>query len=322
MHSPANHDSFRGESEVLVIRITTLSAALALSACANLSAVRDVSTKLTTASKTWNAVHGDYEGSCKRLMQINPAVADCTTQAAASKGLGEATKVLTGYFKALQDTANEENYSIQPGIDNLSGSVQNIPGVNADQVQAVTGLAGLLSRLALNGYRENTLRLLIGDGVPPARRVIGLLRTSVPSTLGASLVAERTQLTGQFASYIQQGGGTIGNVGTLCETGPRTANYVNSGTNFLLALEYCRRLSDVTAKETALEQYSKSLDAAEKALNELASAKTQLGAKELARRLYTTGKELDDSIDAVEDAFRIGGEHERTSKPQSTSRPL
>jgi hypothetical protein len=216
------------------------------------------------------------------------------------------TSVLSAYFKALQDTANEQNYSVQSGIENVSGSVQNIPGVNQDKVQAVTGLAGVLTRLALNGYREGTLRLLINDGVAPAKRVVGLLKDTVPGTLSSNLKSEQIDLRTAFTSYVYQTGLPAPDPATHCKGGPRTADFPTVGANYLLAIEFCRRWNDANAKHAAIEKYSKSLDVADKALDELASSKTRLGAKGLAKELYRIGKELDDSIDAVEEAFGKG----------------
>lgn len=288
--------------------ITVLPLVLALSGCTNLDAVRTLSTKLVTASANWNAVGGEFNASCERQQQFNPALTSCEREAAASAGLVAVNAVLTNYFTALADAASDQNFTVQPGLGDLTKSVSAIPGINASEVSATSGLAKLLLKLATEAAREKTLRALIGDGVPLSKQLLAALDRTVPSSLQTDLSAERDQMTFRFVGYIAQAGGAVEkNPAAMCAKGPRADNFP-SGSNFLLALEYCRRISVVQEKIDSIGSYRKSLASAQDALDALASSKSKLSDKALISKLYQIGKDLDANIKAVSKAFSKGAQ--------------
>ena len=284
--------------------LAIIPAVLALSGCTNLQAVSTLSESLMTASATWNDVGEELNASCVRLLQFNPLL-DCPTPAAASSAIVATNTVLANYFTALHDAANADNFTVQPGLDALAASAASIPGVKAEEVDAVSGLARTLAGLWTEHLRERALRSLIKDGAPAAMTTIGLLQRTVPHALQTTLAAEREGMNEQFTLYIERGGGAPPRpLATMCAPPPRTHDF--SGPNFLLALEYCRRLGDLDQKEKALDAYTTSLDEASKALIELNSGKTRLGGKALAVKLHTIGKTLNDDLKAVHGAFAKG----------------
>ncbi len=283
------------------MRLLTGVCALALSACTSLSAVSDVSTRLKSASATWNDVGSEFAASCKREATLNPALADCALEREASSGLAAANGVLGNYFAALANAANEANFTVKPGLDAAASSVAKIPEINADQVTAVSGLVGLLVNLATNAMRERTLHDLIERGGPAAQTIVRGMDSLVVPRLGRRLDTERLQLSGQFGRLILAQRDRAGpDPSALC-TGPSASRF--SGTGFLLTLEYCRRLAVLDERAKALADYQASLVVADKALTELQSSKSRLKAKDLAQRLYAIGSDLDDKVSAVRKAF-------------------
>jgi len=291
-------------------RVLLSACCLALAACADLGAVRDVSSRLTAASRSWDDVGGDIAGSCLREQSLNPLIVDCKINAKASEGLVAADRILTEYFSALNAAATESNFTVKPGLDALAASVASIPNINAAQVKAASGLVGLLVKLATERLREETLRELIASGAPAAKSLVdGLLGGVVVQALGERLTAERLQLSGFFAVPIQRQGDRLpaaaiaGNgpdLASLC-TGSQASTF--SAVGFLLTQEYCSRLAVVTKRQKALEDYKSSLAAASKALTELQSSSTRLKSAEVARKLYEIGRELDQSVAGVRKAF-------------------
>lgn len=277
-------------------------ALIALSGCADLGAVQAISSRLTDASSSWNAVGADFERSCERERQFNPALADCADQARATDAINAIDALLTAYFKALADASNGQNFTVQNGLSDLAKSVAAVPGIDAGQVQAASGLAGLLLDRWTEAARERVLARLIHQGAPEARELIGALRQIVPPALNSSLGAERDRTSFQFALYIAQGGGRVDrDPAVMCRAGPLANRF--SGPNFLLALEYCRRIAIVDDRIKALVEYQASLATADKALAELDSSKSKLKGKALAEHLYAIGKALSDDIKAVNKAF-------------------
>lgn len=275
--------------------------AFALTGCTSLDAVRAVSTRLSSASGSWNDVGGDIYASCQRESSLNPVLVDCNLEKDASTGLAGANAVLASYFKALMDAANESNFTIQPGLDQASASAAKIPGINSDQVKAVSGLFSLLAKIATGALREETLRLLIEEGGPSAQTVVrGMDGLAVPR-LTRELDTERSQLTGQFGRLILAERDPVGADPAMLCSGSAASKF--SGTGYLLTLEYCRRLAILDKRVKALADYQASLRVADRALAELESSKTRLKTKELAQRLYEIGSDLDEKVTAVRKAF-------------------
>lgn len=277
--------------------ILPLTMGLVLTGCADLGAVSTLGARMMTAGKTWKGVSQEASRSCARLGQFN-RLADCASTDLAAKGAVAATEVLLAYFGAIQDVANAGNFTVQPGLDAVAASVKTVPGVDAAQADAVSGLASLLAKLALEGMREDALRRLIGEGAPPARLVLQFLHERVGPSLRTTLAAERTALDATYAGFIQGAGSVFP---ANCDPGPRAYDF--NAQTFPLAQDYCQRRLALDAKSKSLGEFDDSLAAARTALDELDSGKARLSSKELAKRLYTTGKELDNKVDAVREAF-------------------
>jgi hypothetical protein len=275
--------------------------ALALGGCTNLEAVSTLSGNLVKASGAWNDVGQDIKGSCERQQQFN-AQQTCADQALAAARIVAVNKVLSDYFNALHDVANNSNFTVQPGLTDLAKSAAAIPGAQKAQIEAASGLAGALAKLATEALREDTLRRLIQDHASEAKSVISLLQSAAPAALKIELDGEARVMKAQFRTYIRTAGDDFPE--TLCDRPPQAGGFHGQG--FLLALEYCRRLDAITVKQKALADYTASLANASKALDDLDSAKTRLGAKELIGQLYKTGKDLDDKVVAVQAAFSKG----------------
>lgn len=272
-----------------------------LTGCTSLEAVSDISDRLVSASRSWDHVSDDIAASCERQQAINPAIEDCRLEQTATESLADVNAVLDAYFRAMGAAANEANFTVEPGLERATTSVANIPGINADQVNAVSGLFGVLARLATGAMREKTLRQLIDEGAPPAQRIIVGLDEIVVPELTTRLSAESIQLDSHFVGLMAAEGADIGGDPHQLCAGSRAAGF--NGTAFLLSLEYCDRRHAVARREKALEEYRESLRKANEALAELQSSKTRLGSKELAVQLFRTGWELSQKVEAVREAF-------------------
>lgn len=282
-------------------RFLAWSCCLVMTGCAGLGAVKDISSRLTAASKNWDEVSGEIVGSCLRERSLNPAIPDCQLETKASEGLIAADRVLTEYFSALLAAASESNFTVKPGLNALAGSFASIPGVDRAQVKAVSGLVSLLAKLATERLREETLRELIVTGGPAAQSLVDGLGGLVVPRLRSRLDSERSQLSGYFARSILAQKDVIGGEAEAVCSGSQAAGF--SAVGFLLTQEYCKRVAIVAKRQKALDAYQASLAAASKALAELQSSSTKLKAAEVARSLYDIGRELDESLFALQKAY-------------------
>jgi len=270
-----------------------------LSGCSDLAAVSDISSRLVSASSSWDDVASDIAGSCQREQTLNPELRDCQTEQSASDGMVGANALLRSYFQALGDAANDSNFSIQPGLDTATSSVANIPGINTDQVQAASGLFAALARIATESMRESTIRELIRHA-PEARSLIRGLDAPLVSRLGRRFDSEQLQLRAQFGRLILAQGDRVTDIQGLC-TGSGAASF--SGTSFLLVQEYCRRHALIEQRQQALSDYQGSLQDADQALAELQTSDTKLKGRALAKRLYHVASDLQSKVSAVRKAF-------------------
>lgn len=274
---------------------------VSLTGCTSLEAVSDISDRLVSASRSWDEVSDDIAASCERQRSINPANQDCRLEQTATESLADVNAVLDAYFTAMGAAANEGNFTIEPGLERATTSVSNIPGINQDHVAAVSGLFGVLARIATGAMRERTLRQLIDEGAPPAQRIISGLDATVVPLLMTRLSGEATQLDAHFVDLIGGEGADIGSDPHQLCTSNRAAGF--RGAAFLLSLEYCERRQALVKREKALAEYGESLRKANEALDELQSSRTRLGSSELAAQLIQTGWELSQKVEAVREAF-------------------
>ncbi|EKF63627.1 hypothetical protein [Serratia plymuthica] len=274
---------------------------LFLTACSDLSVVRDTSARLTKANNTWSAVGAELPSSCQREARLNVNVLNCDDATSTAEGIDAANKILGEYFRALMDVATESNFTIQPGLDKATKSVSQIPGIKKERVIAVSGLVGLITQLTLNGVREHTLYQLIHDGAPYAKSVISGLSEVLVTRLTNRLDNEKIQVIGFYSGKLAyQRDEIILNSFETCN-GAKPANL--SATGFLLVQDYCTRIEVIEARKKAILTYQASLQDASEALTELQSAGTKLDTRELAKKLYKIGVDLDTKIDTLNKAF-------------------
>lgn len=276
--------------------------ALALTGCTNLDAVRSISSDLTSASSSWKVAGNELYESCKRRYAINDKIQSCEMSKASSEGLAAATEVLRVYFATLGAAAVETNFSVEPGIDDVSQAVRGVELIEDSQVEAVTGLAKVLSKLVLGAKRERVIRDLIdGEGDRVLGIINGLLKDHVAELLQDQLATERSALLVFYDKQLQQAGLEAGrDLRKIC------ADRLPSdrpALEFLIVQEFCERDALVQKRQDALDAYEKSLDKAADAMRDLQSNKTRLTGKEFARNLYKIGDELKASVEDVRTAF-------------------
>jgi hypothetical protein len=281
---------------------SSLAALMFLAGCTDLTAVNTTAGQMVTAASTWNAVADEFQASCVRRNQVSTEGSDCAGEKKATEGLEAANKILAAYFTALQQASTSSNFSVDPGITKLSSSVQNIPGINAKQVGAVTDVASFFADMATKAMEERTLEKLVTNGAPKAEASIDVMSEFVVPALGNILNREKMQTLAAFSSYINESGTTADLRKADCSQGLSTSTF-NTGTGFLLGQAYCTKITNVTTKLSALDNYKKSLATVSMSLKELESGKDKLDAKALAQQLVTDASSLNDDIEKINKAF-------------------
>jgi hypothetical protein len=282
--------------------ILLVGSVLALVGCKNLQTVQSLSATLVSASQSLDLVSGEIKASCIRHRQFD-SQEECGDQTKTSEGLLAADQLLGRYFTALGDAAGGKPADPAAGLEDLKASVDAIPKINTSEVDAAAGLAETIASAITLGAREKAVRDLIDRGGPHAKAVVAMLKARVPRALNTALDGEQTSLSSKFIGYTGNAFGR--DLKDSCANGPSVADFP-SGLNFLLALEYCRRNSAISAKQAAVKDYLAALDNIDKTLDVLASSKSDLTATQLIGQLRDQVGALKTNIEAVQAAFAQG----------------
>jgi len=287
-----------------------LSVTLSLGGCRDFGAIHDASAEAVRATRGWDDVAGELAGSCLRDSRFNPAIADCQSSAKAAAGTIAVDRLLAAYFGAIADVSNGRNFTVEPGLNDLAASAGAIPGADQGRISAAFGLATALSNLITGAARERAMRRLIAEGGPHAIVLIDFLEQYVVPALRTKIGSERDDMAVAFAGYIAAQGGQFPNPPeALCAApGPRVAQFggAKGGVNFLLAVDYCRRVAMLQREDKAIAHYTASLGAARALVTDLAGAKFKLKDRVLIETIARTAAELSEKSEAVRDAFARG----------------
>ncbi len=213
-----------------------------------------------------------------------------------------ADKALSGYFNALQQVSDTKNFSLDSALGALGKSAGAIPGIDQSQVTSVDTFATFVAGLATGAMREKTLGDLINDGAPKAKAVVDVLQQVGVPALKTIYRNELTTTTSTFVSYVQSTGVAFDIGGNSCSAGPNAKDFT-TGNAFLLAMEYCRRVQAITAKQNALNSYDNSLGSARTTLQQLIDGKDKLKDTDVIQNLLKDASTLRTDVDAMKKAF-------------------
>ena len=158
------HDTARALRLVLA-----LSLALLLTGCVSMQAVSDYSTVSRKTLEGVQTVGRDYSASCLRMDQYKPRTNDkgiCAKEKTAGKGISNAALALNAYVSGLGALATDDTVAYNTQIDGLASSVKTSGIMPSNQADAFGGLAKLLSRALLDGYKQKQIRLYIDRADP------------------------------------------------------------------------------------------------------------------------------------------------------------
>jgi len=181
--------------------------ALSLSACVNLTAVRDYSTTAgSVVSQT--DVAAMWTGAADRLAQLpnQPQERIAKLRADRERVFKEITKVhnlLGEYYLAVAALAADELVKVDTPIQNLADGVAELDSAfNAEDKQAFISVASLL-RLPLDAYRQRELKkFLLQTREPVDRLLTGLAKLN--AIYEQSLQGEREIAEAPYRRYLAE----------------------------------------------------------------------------------------------------------------------
>ncbi|MBI5446834.1 MAG: hypothetical protein HY900_37170, partial [Deltaproteobacteria bacterium] len=188
-------------------------AALSLSACTNLEAVRTFAT--TSAAAVENKeILTDYSRSPGVLARLAPAERSAPLEALAkertkqSARLWSAERVLGHYFRTLGDLAASNLPSANPEIGALAGALEEskeafgADAITNEAIDAAGSIAKVLTRLALDGWRQAKVAKIVREVDPSVQKVVAGLAQVVQKDFSASLDEEAAAIRSYFGTAL------------------------------------------------------------------------------------------------------------------------
>jgi len=171
-------------------------AALVLGGCTNLTEVR----RFADASRDvahYPSLVDDYVAHPARQKRYQPdsqhGTLDQLAVARASQrgGLIALQEALADYMDALGDLADDSRIAYDGQLDPLGRAASTASFVAPTQAAAVSGVAGLLVKAALGGWRRSQVSTLIADGNGPVQTICANLKQLAEGAFRGDLMRER-----------------------------------------------------------------------------------------------------------------------------------
>lgn len=173
--------------------ISPLLLTLTLTACTNLSSVKQYSETANNSLAQIPTVFNDFSGSCERRAEYAPKdhKPDCSDLKDTEKPLREVVSVLQTYIKSLGTLADDKKVTFSKDIDGLEKELKGLDKLDSDQVAAVSTVAKYLSKLASDGYRRNVVKTTLKDNDTQVKTIVTALSDIIQQDYDALLELEK-----------------------------------------------------------------------------------------------------------------------------------
>lgn len=159
--------------------VTTFALVVLLHGCTNLKEVQDFAgqsaklsghTELTTRFRdTYYREQPYLSGEADRLAQENDA-----SRKAAYQDLLKIHQTVTVYMQTLATLAGDKSFDVSTDINSLSSGISAHPafGIDDTQVDAISGLAKIITKWATSAYQQRAVRKFIQEGDKPLQTAL------------------------------------------------------------------------------------------------------------------------------------------------------
>ena len=260
-----------------LIVLSLLAAIAFLSACTNLSAVREWSATSVEATQ-YNEIVATYADTPERLNRYDPS-ANWEQQIVIRQNQAEALKkilsVVSDYMRALSILASDNIIDYDEDVDSLtSGIAQLDAGISEETLGAVGKIVKALLGAATGLYQKRQVAQIVGLANAPLQTILSQeLRDIVDQDFRRDLRIEKAQMRRYYNSKIQTGN-------------PSDAAQV-------AIMEWKEwRQDQIDRRIMAVDAYLVVLDTIADGHQQLYDNRNRLGAKDLIKKLYAHANEL------------------------------
>ena len=252
--------------------------AILLSACTDLSAVRDWATTSLEATE-FNEIVTTYADTPKRLAFYDEAgAADWNQQAdlraSQAEALTQQLSLVSDYMAALAALADDNVTDYTGDVESLTASLKRTGRVSEPTLGAAGNLVRLLLNAAARAWQKDEVGDLIARGNAPLQNILnGELRSIVAEDFRRDLEIEAQVLDRHFEDLLRIGGGS---------------DAANAALNEWFVL----RKAENASRMAAVESYLTVLGQIAEGHQKLYDNRDDLDAKQLAKDLFGLAKAI------------------------------
>ena len=260
-----------------LIVLPLLAAIVFLSACTNLSAVRDWSATSVEATQ-YNEIVATYADTPERLKRYDPS-ADWEQQIVIRQNQAAALKkilsVVSDYMQALSILASDNIIDYDQDVDSLTSGIAKLDaGISEETLGAVGKVVKELLGAAAGYYQKRQVAQIVGLSNEPLQTILSKeLRDIVDKDFRRDLRIEKAQMRRYYNSKIQTGN-------------PSDAAKV-------AVMEWKEwRQDQIDRRIMAVDAYLVVLDTIAEGHQQLYDNRDRLGGRDLIKSLYALADEL------------------------------
>ncbi len=185
-------------------------AAIMLSGCANLGAIRDFG-KMSAESAEYTKLVTDYAGTPSRLERYEPASRRLDLEEEVRARQAERDRILLWhkaiqeYMDALGQLAADELTTYDKETDALGKAVKDAKFLNQNEADAFSSLSKVLVTAVTDRWRQRKLAQLIEETNAPFQVVVGALVTIVETGFVTDLSIERAAMNNYYTTRQHEG---------------------------------------------------------------------------------------------------------------------
>jgi hypothetical protein len=250
----------------------------------NLKAIQDFA-NLSAESAEYTTLVDEYLEFPNRQKRYQPTSRHASLDTMAQERATQKTALLLRqsivetYMHSLGRLGADEIVDNTEELGNLSAALQQQAGTNPEETEAYKKIAGILTKVASDRWRQRQLRDLIEQSNPPIQRILEALKQIVSDGFGGDLQTEQAAIQNYYSTLIMESNDPAGKAA--------------------LAEWKELRISQVQDRSQAVQTYRTILDNISDGHQQLFDRRDALDSKQVLQQVAQSVKDLRTLLDTI-----------------------
>jgi hypothetical protein len=250
----------------------------------NLRAIQDFA-NLSAESAEYTALVDEYVEFPNRQKRYQPPSRHASLETMAQERATQKTalllrqRIVETYMDSLGRLAADELVDNTEELGNLSAALQKHAGTNPQETEAYEKIAGILTKVASDRWRQRQLRDLIEQSNPPIQRILGALQQIVSNGFGGDLQTEEAAIQNYYSTLVMESNDPAGKAA--------------------LAEWKDFRMSQVQERSQAIQTYGTVLKKISNEHQQLFDRRHELDSKQLLQHVANSVKDLRTLLETI-----------------------